>query len=71
LRAVIDIKAVVDVENVHGAGVLIYPVNDPVGAATGPMAAGERAEQRLAYPMRVLCERGIAEFQHRCGYRLW
>ena len=70
LRAVIDIGAVVDVENVHGACVLTYPVDDSVSSATGPMAAGEGAEKRLAHPVRVLRERGIAEFQHCCGHRL-
>jgi hypothetical protein len=70
LRTVVDIGAVVDVEDVHGAAVLIYPVDDPVGSATGPKATGERAEKRLAYPVRVRCERGIAELQYRRGYRL-
>jgi hypothetical protein len=67
---VVDVGAVVDVENVYGARVLIYPVDDSIGSATGSMAAGERAPKRLAHPVRVLCERGIAELQHRCGYRL-
>ena len=68
MLAVVDIGAVVDVENVHGARVLSYPVDDPVSSATGPVAARKWAEKRLAHPVRVLCERGIAEFQHRCGY---
>ena len=68
MRAVIDTGAVVDVENVHGARVLSYPVNDPVSSAMGPVAARKWAEKRLAHPVRFLWERGIAEFQHRRGY---
>ena len=43
-RAVVDVGAVVDVEDVHGAGVLLDPVHDPVGAAAGAVAAGQRTE---------------------------
>jgi hypothetical protein len=70
LGTVVDIGAVVDVENVHGAGALIYPIHDAVGSATSTMAASERAEKRLAYPVWVLGECGIAKLQHGCGNRL-
>lgn len=43
-RAVVDVGAVVDVEDVHGGGVLLDPIHDPVGAAAGAVAAGQRTE---------------------------
>ena len=67
LRAVIDLQAVVNIEDVDHAAALVDPVNDAMGAAPGTVTACERPEQRLAYPLRVHSERGIAELQHRSG----
>ena len=39
LRPVVDLGAVVDVEDVDDAAVPIDPVDDPIGAATGAMTA--------------------------------
>ena len=56
--------AVIDVEDVHGAAVLIDAVDDPVRAAPGAMAARQRAEQRLADAVRAHRERHGTELQH-------
>jgi hypothetical protein len=52
-RTVIDLRAVIDVEDVDNAAVLVDPVNDAIGAAPGAVTASERPEQRLADPLRV------------------
>ncbi len=80
MRAV-DPGAVVDVEDVDGAVVFVDSVNDPVGAASGSMAAGQGAEQRLTDAGRADGERGFGErpiergalrdgFQHEFAARL-
>jgi hypothetical protein len=46
---------------------LVDRADDPVGAAPGAMASGERAEQRLTDLVRVGSEGAFAELQHRCG----
>ena len=51
--AVVDLRAVVDIEDVDHAAALIDPVDDAVGAAPGAMTAGKRPEQRFADPLRV------------------
>jgi hypothetical protein len=53
LRAVVDLRAVVNIEDVDNAAVLIDPVDDAIGAAPGTVTASERPEQRLADPLRV------------------
>ena len=53
LRAVVNLRAVVDVEDVDNAAVLVDPVDDAIGASPGTMTASERPEQRLADPLRV------------------
>src|SRR6266487_1196847 len=65
LRAVADVSAVIDVEDVHGAGAFVDPVDDPVGAPAGAVAAGEGPEERLADAVRADRERGIAELEYR------
>ena len=67
VRAVVDLRAVVDVEDVDGAIGLVDPVDDPVGAAAGSMTAGQGTEQRFANAVRVDGQGGLAEFQHRGG----
>src|SRR5262249_31743682 len=62
--AAVDLGAVVDVEYVDDAAVLVDPVDDAIGAAPGTVTTGQRPEQRLADPVRILCERGCAELQH-------
>jgi hypothetical protein len=47
MRAV-DVRAVVNVEDMHGSGVLVDAVDDPVRAPPRAVAALERPEQRLA-----------------------
>jgi hypothetical protein len=71
LRSVVDRRAVVDVENVDNAAVLVDPVDDAIGAAQGAVTTGERPEQRLADPLRVDRKRGIAELQYNgsSGFR--
>ena len=67
LRAVVNLRAVADVEDVDNAAVLVDPVDDAIGASPGTMTASERPEQRLAHPMRVDRKRGIAELQRGGG----
>jgi hypothetical protein len=67
LRAVIDLRAVVNIEDVDDAAALVDPVDDAIGAAPGAMTASERPEQWLADPLRVNRQRGIAELQHGGG----
>ena len=67
LRAVVDLRAVINIENVHNAAVLVDSVNDAVGAAPGAVTTRKRPEQRLAYLLRVHRERGITELQYRSG----
>jgi hypothetical protein len=63
----VDLRAVVDIEDVNNAAVLVDPVDDPISAATGTVTASKRPEQRLADPVRVNCQRGITELQHGGG----
>src|SRR5579859_560059 len=63
----VDVAAVVDVEDVHGAGGLVDAVDDAVGSAAGTVAAGQGAEQRLANALGVDGECGVAEFQDGGG----
>ena len=53
LRAVVDLRAVVNIEDMDNAAVLIDPVNDAIGAAPGAVTANEWPEQRLADPVGV------------------
>ena len=64
LRAVVDLRAVIDIEDVDDAAVLVDPVDDAIGTAPGPVTASEWPEQRLADPVRIDRKRGIAELQH-------
>jgi hypothetical protein len=52
LRAVADLRAVVDVEDVDNAAVLVDPIDDAIGAPA-TMMASKWPKQRLADPLRV------------------
>ena len=67
----VDLRALVNIEDVHNVLVLVDSVDDAVGAAPSAMTASERPEERLADPVRVDRKRGIAEFKHggRNGFR--
>jgi hypothetical protein len=67
---VVDLSAVVDVEDMDGAGVLLDPVDDPVGAAPGSVTARQRPEQRSSDTARVDGKSGLAEFEYGGGDRL-
>ncbi len=56
-----------NIEDMDNAAVFIDPVDDAIGAAPGAVTTGERPEQRLADPVRVDSEGGIAERQHGGG----
>ena len=71
IRAVVDVSAMVDVEDVDGTGAFVDAVHDPVSSAPGTVTAGERPEQWLAHTVRVDGERGVTELQHGCGDGLW
>ena len=49
----VDLRAVVNIEDVDNAGVLVDPIDGAVGAAPGTVTASERPEPRLADPVRV------------------
>src|SRR5271169_1642687 len=67
LRAAVDLRAVVNIEDVDNAAGLVDPVDDAIGAAPSTVTTGERPEQRPADPVRVDRKRGIAELKHGCG----
>lgn len=67
MRAVVDLRAVVNIEDVDNAAVLVDPVDDAIGAAPGAVTTGERPEQGLADPVRADRKRSIAELQHGSG----
>jgi hypothetical protein len=56
-----DLGAVVDVEDVDGAGAFIDAVDEAVGSAASAKTPGQRAGQGLTHPVRVLSQRGVAE----------
>ncbi len=59
----------IDVEDMDSVAVLVDPVDDAVSAAACTLASGEWPEQRLADPVRVYRQRGVAELQHSGGNR--
>jgi hypothetical protein len=67
LRAVVDLRAVVNIEDVHDTTVLVDPVDDAISAPPSAVTTSERPEQGLADPVRVDRKRGIAELQHGGG----
>jgi DNA-binding transcriptional MerR regulator len=67
LWAVVDLGAMIDVENVNDAAALVDPVDDAIGAAAGTMTTCQRPEQRLADPLRVDRKCGLAQLEHRGG----
>ena len=67
LWPVVDLRAMIDVENVNDAAVLVDPVDDAIGAAPGPMTTGQRPDQRLADPVRVDRKCSLTEPQYRSG----
>ncbi len=66
-RAVVDLRAVVNIEDMDYAAGLVDPVDDSIGAPPGAATTGERPEQRLADPLRVHRKRRIAELQYGGG----
>jgi hypothetical protein len=44
LRAVVDLRAVVNIEDMDNAAVLIDPVDDAIGAAPSALTASKRPE---------------------------
>jgi len=41
---VVDIRTVVNIEHLHGVGLLVDPLDDPVGSPPRAMTASQRAE---------------------------
>jgi hypothetical protein len=64
---VVDVAAVVNVEDMDDAGRFVNAVHDPIGSAPGSVAAGQRAEQGLADAVRIDSKRGVTELQHGRG----
>jgi hypothetical protein len=71
MRAMVDLRAVVDIKDVYLMAGFVDPVDDAIGAAAGAVTSGERPEQRLADAMRVDREGGIAKFEYSSGNALW
>jgi hypothetical protein len=61
LQAVVDLRAVVNIEDVDHATVFVDPIDDAISAAPGAVTAAKRPEQRVADPVRIDCKRGIAK----------
>jgi hypothetical protein len=66
----VDLRTMIDVENVDDMVALVDPVDDAIGAASGTMTTCQRPEQRLADPVRVDSKCSLAELQHRSGNAL-
>src|SRR5580692_7611885 len=66
-RPAIELRARVNIEDVHDAAALINPVDDATGAAPGAVTSGERPEQRLADPMRLTASAASQNSQHGDG----
>jgi hypothetical protein len=67
VRLVVDVAAVIDVEDMDYASGFIDAVHDPVGAAPGAVTAGQRAEQRHADTLRIDSQPSFAELKDRGG----
>src|SRR5262249_44711620 len=65
----VDIGSVVDVEDGDRSGVVVDAVDDAVGAASGPLAAGQKSEEGFAYAVGVDGQGLLAELQHGGGDR--
>jgi hypothetical protein len=44
MRAMVDLRAVVDIKDVYQVAGFVDPVDGPVGAAAGAVTSGERPE---------------------------
>lgn len=69
VRAV-DVRAMVDIENVDRSSRFVDAVHDSIRATQGAVATGERPEQWLADSLRVVGQRTVAELQHGRRHRL-
>ena len=65
MRAVVDLRTMVNVENVDNPAVFLDPVDDAVGPAPGAVTSREWPEKWFADPLGIERKRGIAELQHR------
>src|SRR5262249_14923134 len=70
LWAVVDLRTMIDVENVDDVVALVDPVDDAIGAASGTMTTCQRPKERLADPLRVDRKCSLAELQYRSGNAL-
>jgi hypothetical protein len=61
----VNVRAVVNVEDVDISAALVDPVDDAVRAAPGAVTPCERPKQWFTDPAWVACKPGIAELQHR------
>ena len=63
----VDLRAVVNIEDMHDTAVLIDPIDDAIGTSPSAVTADERPEQGFADPLRVDRQSGIAELQRGGG----
>lgn len=66
----VDVSTMVNIENFDDMCLFVDAVDDAVGPAACPMAASQRAEERLADPARAQGQGRLTEFKHRRCYRL-
>ena len=61
---VVDLRAVVNIEDVDDTAVLVDPVDAAIRATPGTVATGQWPKQRFAYTVGIDRESGIAELKH-------
>ena len=71
LWAVVNLRTMIDVEDMDNVVSVVDPVDDAIGAAPGTVTTGKWPEQRLAGPMRVDGKGSLAELEYRGGNALW
>lgn len=60
----VDLAAVCDIDDVDVVLLVVDEVDDPVGGSACSVQAKQRAEQRLADAVWVVCQRPGTELQH-------
>ena len=53
LRPVVDLRAMIDIEDMNHAAALVDPVDDAIGSAPRTVTTGQWPEKRLTDPVRI------------------
>ena len=64
----VDVAAMVNVEDLDDMGLVVDSVDDAVGSAARAVTACQRAEERLTYPAWPQGKRSIAELENGCRH---